>query len=129
MRRRCEDPNNPAYPRYGGRGITVSRQFRTFEGFIGCLGPCPAGFTLERMDNAKGYTPSNTVWAHPKAQGRNKRNNQLLTFDGKTQPLSAWAEDLGITDGSLRTRLERWTLEKALSLRRTRNWPPRKLAP
>lgn len=40
---------------------------------------------------------------------------RLLTHDGKTQSLKAWARDLGICSKSLRQRLERWPTDVALS--------------
>jgi len=52
-------------------------------------------------------------------EGFNART--LLTFRGKTQSLSSWARELGISRSLLSVRLHRnWSVEKALST------PPRK---
>jgi hypothetical protein len=116
MRRRCQDPNNPAYPRYGGRGISVAPDFQTFEGFAAYMGQCPEGLSLERKDNEGHYEPGNVYWADSKTQGRNKRNNRLIGFHGRRQPLSAWAEELGIAALSLMGRIETgWPLAEALT--------------
>lgn len=40
---------------------------------------------------------------------------RLLSHNGKTQSLKAWARDLGICSKSLRQRLERWPVDIALS--------------
>lgn len=116
MMRRCQDPNNPAYPRYGGRGIKVASEFQTFEGLLAYMGPSN-GLTLDRIDNDGDYAPGNVRWASRTTQARNQRSNRQITFDGKTQPLSAWAEDLGISGSSLMGRIETgWPLADALRL-------------
>jgi hypothetical protein len=114
MKRRCQDPKNPAYPQYGGRGIKMAPEFQTYEGFIAHMGPSN-GLTLDRIDNNGDYAPGNVRWTDYTTQGRNKRNNWQISFEGKTQPLSAWAEALGINPASLRERLAFWPLEKALT--------------
>jgi hypothetical protein len=114
MRRRCEDPNNPAYSNYGGRGITVAPEFQTFEGFFACVG-LSNGLSLDRINNDLGYSPSNVRWADRVTQGRNRRSNRLITFNGKTQPLSAWAAEMGLSDRTLAQRVDSWPLEKAMT--------------
>ena len=117
MKRRCENPGAHAYERYGGRGISVASEFKTFQGFFAYLGSCPPGFTLDRIDNDGNYEPGNVRWTDRKTQGRNKRNNHVIALRGKRQPLSAWAEELGITWLSLLSRLETgWPVEEALTL-------------
>ena len=46
-----------------------------------------------------------------------------LTFNGVTKHISEWAQDLGISRVSLRNRIEKWTLEKALTTPRGRYGP------
>jgi hypothetical protein len=38
MRRRCNSTNCPAYPRYGGRGITVCERWNDFANFYADMG-------------------------------------------------------------------------------------------
>lgn len=73
MIQRCTNPNNPAWEYYGGRGISVCDRWLTFANFIADMGLRPAGLTLERMDNDKGYSPDNCKWATRKAQMLNRR--------------------------------------------------------
>lgn len=103
---RCFNCNNTAYERYGGRGITMSWEWAdNFIVFLTNMGPCPIGMTLERINNSGNYERDNCRWATYKDQGRNKRSNHLLTLDGETSCLSAWAEHSGISHTTILRRL------------------------
>lgn len=74
MLRRCYDSTHRAWPWYGGRGIQVCDQWlNSFETFLAALGPRPAGWTLDRIENDKDYGPDNCRWAPWTIQGKNKR--------------------------------------------------------
>ncbi len=73
MRQRCNNTNDKAYKNYGGRGIMVCHRWQKFENFFEDMGVCPTGFTLERIDNDKGYQKNNCKWATRLEQARNKR--------------------------------------------------------
>lgn len=115
---RCTNPNNSSYYRYGGRGITVSDEWLSFERFVSDMGqpPFPTA-TIERKHNDLGYSKSNCVWATPKQQSRNTRNNHLLVFRGVSKPLVVWTEELNLNYDTVKQRLNKlgWTAEKALT--------------
>jgi hypothetical protein len=95
--KRCYNPNEPAYKNYGGRGITVCEEWKnSFENFLHDMGPRPLGISIERIDNNGNYNKNNCVWASRKTQNRNSRNNNLVTYNSSTKPVSAWCELLGI---------------------------------
>ncbi len=113
---RCANSNNKDYHNYGGRGITMCKRWLKFENFLEDMGEPPAGKSIDRIDNNKGYYKSNCRWATRKQQNRNKRNNRLITFNGKTQCLPAWAEETGINIRTLWSRINRgWSTEKTLT--------------
>jgi hypothetical protein len=116
MRQRCCNPNNPAYPNYGGRGITIASAWDTFDQFLADLGEVPDGMTLERKDNNKGYGPDNCVWASRLEQGRNTRKCRQISHNGQTKTLGEWADQYGINRQTLGKRLDTgWSMERALS--------------
>lgn len=108
MLQRCTNPNAQAYHNYGARGITVCKRWQKFENFLADMGPRPAGLTLERIKNNKGYSPSNCVWATPTQQNRNTRTSRWLTANGERKLLVDWARSLGTTSAVLWLRIERY---------------------
>lgn len=104
MKARCLNPNNLAYPSYGGRGIRIcDRWLESFENFLEDMGPRPPKATLERMDNDKGYSLDNCQWKSKKHQANNRRSNRLVTLpDGETITFTQACERHGITIKTLR---------------------------
>jgi hypothetical protein len=72
MKQRCNKPTQPAYHRYGGRGITYDPAWEKFPAFFADMGECPEGLTLEREDNNLGYNKENCVWATRATQSQNR---------------------------------------------------------
>lgn len=76
MHQRCENPNNPQYKNYGARGIRVCERWGVFEYYledIAPLGPCPAGCSIDRINNDGNYEPGNVRWATASEQSLNRR--------------------------------------------------------
>lgn len=122
MLKRCTNQNCAAYPRYGGRGISVCERWRKFENFLADMGERPAGLTLERKDNDRGYEPENCKWATRREQSLNQRPRRkhgkfLVTVNGITAPLSVLAEKHGIRYATAFYRIKRhgWTPQDALT--------------
>jgi hypothetical protein len=129
MLARCLDPKHRSFKDYGARGIRVcERWLLSFTSFLQDMGPRPTGLTIERIDGNGHYEPGNCRWATPKEQGRNRRNNVLLTARGRTQTISAWAEELGVSANALELRFRAgWPQEKIVSV--LVGWrPPKKYA-
>jgi len=118
MRGRCSNKNSKDWKNYGGRGITVSDEWSSFENFLRDMMPnWKQGLMLERLDNSKGYSKENCKWATRTEQNRNRRNSHLVTFNGQTKTLSEWREQVGGNRDILYVRLSRgWTIEQALTI-------------
>jgi hypothetical protein len=81
MIQRCTNPNNPAYDRYGGRGITVCDRWQGdmgFANFLADMGEKPAGTSVDRTDNERGYEPGNCRWATAREQAMNRRSHGVI---------------------------------------------------
>lgn len=119
MRKRCNDPRDPSFARYGGRGIRVcARWNESFETFLEDMGIRPARrFTLDRKDVNGPYEKSNCRWATSQQQCRNRRRNHRVTFAGESLTITEWAERTGIWKGTIRERLKRgWSTHDALTM-------------
>jgi hypothetical protein len=119
MIQRCHNPNNPAYPKYGGRGIVVCQRWReSFEAFAADMGERPTDrHSVERKNNDGNYNPENCVWATRSEQARNRKSSRLLTLDGVTRTAAEWSEITGLMSWTIRQRIDRygWTVERALT--------------
>ena len=118
MKQRCGNPNNNRYKDYGGRGIIVCEEWMEFPNFLKDMGNgWKSGLTIERKNNNEGYCKKNCKWTTKKEQNRNSRRNCLIKYDGKTQCLSAWAEETNIGKDTIWGRLYKlgWSPEKTLT--------------
>jgi hypothetical protein len=107
IKTRCTNKKRREYKNYGGRGIVMSpRWITSFENFLADVGKRPSPkHTIDRIDNDRGYEPGNVRWATRTEQNQNKRNSRLVTHDGVTKTVAAWARDLGFTSDFLYYRL------------------------
>ena len=117
MKDRCLRPTHKQYHRYGGRGITVCDEWQSsFQSFYDHVGSRPGrGYSLDRIDNDKGYEPGNVRWATTRQQNRNTRGNTLLTIGNVTRCLVQWAELAGVPARLISHRLQRdWQVVDAV---------------
>jgi len=141
IKQRCYNPKNIRYERYGERGIKVCEGWSSYAKFLNDLGERPAkGMSLDRINNDGNYScgqckecvengwPLNCRWATPTMQARNKKRHRMITYEGRTQCLAAWAEEANMHQSCLDSRLKkgmsmREALTKPLASRKKQSTP------
>lgn len=108
MRKRCKKTYHNSHL-YFERGIKVCDEWQDFStfGVWAINNGYQNGLTLDRIDNNKGYSPDNCRWATWKEQQNNRRNNVLISYNGKIQTLKQWSEELGLNYGMIKARWQR----------------------
>ena len=105
---------------YYGRGITVCDEWLGKDGVINFVEWAKSNgyqddLTIDRIDNNRGYSPSNCRWATYKQQANNRRNNIYITWNGETKTASQWAEIVGLKAQTIRSRYHKgWKIEDVL---------------
>jgi hypothetical protein len=116
--KRCYNPKDPRFAHYGGRGITVSQEWRDdYQVFLRDMGRCPVGHSLDRIDNNGPYSRNNCRWGSRIQQANNTRVNRVLTLQGVTHTLAEWSRLTGIKRSTITQRIDYygWSIEEALS--------------
>ena len=94
MKRRCSPKSKDHRKNYFERNITVCKEWNIFENFYNWVikSEYKTGFTIDRIDVNKGYSPNNCRWATPKQQSNNRQITKSFTYNEKTLSLSEWAD-------------------------------------
>jgi hypothetical protein len=82
MHQRCRDKNHTSYANYGGRGIKVCDEWKTFQGFLGWdkLVDWKSGLQIDRIDTNGDYHPENCRWATIQENSQNRTTTVLSPF-------------------------------------------------
>lgn len=126
MKDRCYKPTNDNYGNYGGKGVIVCEEWKNnFLSFYNwAIGNgWEKGLQLDKDIIPKKlgipnllYSPENCCFVTPKVNSRNKSNNSVLTFDGKSLCISEWADVLNISKNAIGLRIKYgWSTERALT--------------
>jgi hypothetical protein len=117
---RCRNPNVPQFHNYGGRGVSICKEWEnSFEAFAAYIGNPPSrAHSIDRFPDMNGnYEPGNVRWATAQQQARNRRGIVAVNFEGRSICLAEAAEIVGISYGTVYCRIFRhgWTAERALA--------------
>lgn len=118
MKQRCYNSNNSGYKNYGGRGITICKEwlenYYEFEKWSLENG-YEDNLTIDRIDTNKGYSPKNCRWATYKQQANNERRNHVLEIDGIKHTVQEWSEIYKIKPNTIIYRIKRgWNVKRAV---------------
>lgn len=85
--------------------ISICERWYSFENFLNDMGKRPKGHTIERINNAGNYEPSNCIWADNFIQASNRSTNRYVTIDGETKTVSQWCRIYKISLYTVSTRM------------------------
>lgn len=119
MKERCNNPNCKDYKYYGEKGVKVCEEWQdNFQAFYdwAMVNGYNDTLTIDRINVNGDYTPDNCRWVTMKVQCNNKSCNIQITYNGKTQNLKQWSDELGISYRTLYQRISvrHWDTDKAL---------------
>ena len=115
---RCFIDTQTSFKFYGGRGITVSDEWKNYETFRewSLENGYSDSLSLDRIDSNGDYCPENCRWVTKKEQANNTRGNRVIECFGKAKTLQAWADERGINAGTIAWRIKHgWPVEKAIT--------------
>ena len=121
MKRRCYNPKNKRYDRYGGRGIEVCKEwkddFQTFYEWAISNG-YKDNLSIERNNIDGNYCPENCRWITFAEQQRNTSRSRFITANGQTKTMAEWAEITGIRADVIKDRLNKlnWSEQEAVTI-------------
>lgn len=86
MKGRCNNPLNSGYKYYGGKGITICKQWEDYIPFRqwALSNGYQDDLTIDRKNGNAGYFPDNCRWATRKEQTRNSTQTKLDVVKVKT---------------------------------------------
>lgn len=114
IKSRCYNPNNKSYKWYGAKGIGVYKEWmlnpKTFENWAIHNG-YNDDLTIDRIDESKGYEPTNCRWVTHKSNARYKSTTKIIKVDGIELTGRGWSEYLQIGTNVINTYIRQYGLE------------------
>lgn len=129
MKQRCNNPKNPSYKNYGGRGIKVCDEWNDritgydkFEKWAMENGYEPySGLSLDRIDVNGNYEPSNCRYTTTYVQNANKRkrntDKNIITLDGTSMPKAEWCKKYNISEVAVNYRMRKMGMDFETALK------------
>lgn len=116
MRWRC-NPKSPTKNRYYDRGIRVCERWDSFANFFEDMGERPSKeHSIDRIDNDKGYEPSNVKWSTRIEQTNNTGRTTRVTYNGQDITLMSIVRATGIHPETARARIKKgWSYERIIA--------------
>lgn len=117
--KRCYNPKDKSYFRYGGRGIQVCDEWlNDKESFYVWAknNNYRDDLSIDRIDNNGNYEPNNCRWVDKVTQCNNRRSNHIVDRKGEKRTIKEWSDITGIKSETIRARLKNgWNVDDALT--------------
>jgi hypothetical protein len=119
MMRRCNNPNDKDYPRYGAVGMQVHPAWHDYLCFARDMGEPIGTETLDRIDPYGNYVPGNCRWADLPTQARNirVRKNSESGHVGVNRRGGKWLAEITVNKKKFYAALTA-TVEEAIAARK-----------
>jgi hypothetical protein len=119
MKQRCSPKASKSknYKEYYLKGVRVCERWReSFENFLADMGERPSmAYTIDRIDNSKGYEPGNCRWATLLEQNQNRSTCLWLEYKGLRLNAAEWSRRTGLCVATIHSRIKRgWSIEDTL---------------
>ncbi len=114
IKTRCNNSNFRGFKYWGGKGIKVCPEWNNdYQQFLKDMGRRPKGnYSIDRIDNNKGYCKGNCRWILRKEQSRNRSTSVILNGETATEA----SKRLGGCRHLIQRRMKNgWLIEKAFS--------------
>lgn len=121
MKNRCYNPNYYLFQHYGGKGVTVCDEWLGENGLKNFAEWSLANgysdtLSIDRIDNRKGYSPSNCRWVSMVDQQNNRSNNHIIIYNGESHTMAEWSRITGIPYWTIIKRIAAgWSEQNAVS--------------
>lgn len=119
MKGRCNNPNHPAYKNYGGRGISICKEWKDFRNFEkwSLDNEYFDNASIERKDVNENYSPQNCCWIPLAEQAKNRRSSYEIIHNGRKLNLTEYCKELNLDYKRVHSRIYKlgWDFEKAVS--------------
>lgn len=126
MTQRCSNPHGKRYKNYGGRDISVCKEWlNSFEAFYewSMKNGYASNLTLDRIDNNGNYCPENCRYITNAQQQLNRSNNHYVAINGISKTIKEWCDLSGVNRNLFNWRLwYGWTGVKLLRPANTGNY-------
>lgn len=98
---------NQKFKTYTEKEISLCEEWKNYDNFFSWA--MSNGYsdelTLDRIDNYKGYEPSNCRWVNHKVQANNRTSNHIVEYEGKEYTIAQLGELLGMSHEALLYRI------------------------
>ena len=109
MKQRSYNPNATSYQYYGGKGISICKEWLNNLTFYewALNNGYQDDLSIDRKDVNGNYEPNNCRWATDIEQANNRTNNIFIESNGETKTTSQWSQETGISREAIKNRSEK----------------------